>query len=102
MQANQRGYLPFDGIDDPESSCEHTADSHHNGEVTSKDVEDEEVEELNEFPSPPPPGFTDPAATSELEIDSILVYLKGYGTKRSPKVVSLKVTLVHIRAWACG
>lgn len=64
-----------------------------NDPLDTKDEGDnsEDVEELDEFPSTPPPGFADPSSFSTAQMDRLLVLMKG-GMMRKSKVVPLGVS----------
>lgn len=50
------------------------------------------MEELDAFPSPPPPGFADPASFKSDQVDSLLVLMKG-GLGRKSRLVPLSVSV---------
>lgn len=61
-------------------------------QAQDEDEEDEEdVEVLDEFPSPPPPGFADPASYSPEQIDALLVLMRG-GTGRKSRLLPMSVS----------
>jgi hypothetical protein len=63
------------------------------------DVEMDEYESIDGFPTPPPPGFDDPLAISEDEIDSLLVLMQSGGLmRRAPRLIKLEVSSSSITA----
>lgn len=93
LQAHPRGYHPFAEI---ETWKEDTIANQMNGnlrdgEGESQDMDMEDVEKLNAFPSPPPPGFGDPLTFDDTLINQLLVSFKGSGTRRASGVVRLTV-----------
>jgi hypothetical protein len=52
------------------------------------------VEELDEAPTTPPPGFADPTSYSEDQIDKLLVLMRGGPGKRT-RLVPLGVSFSH-------
>lgn len=63
--------------------------------LAEQEEDDEDVEELDESPATPPPGFADPSSYTDKEMDSLLVLMKG-GLGKRTRVVPLGVcTLSH-------
>lgn len=106
LQADPRGYRPFSQLEqalDLESKD-------HNGQAPrfqkdalgpdtdmteDTDLSDEdEDEDLVGFPKPPPPGFSDPTAISQNDLDGLLVMLKG-GRAGKSRVVPFGVSLSY-------
>jgi hypothetical protein len=63
------------------------------------DVEMDEYESIDGFPTPPPPGFEDPLGFSEDEIDSLLVLMQSGGLmRRAPRLIKLEVSSISTTA----
>jgi hypothetical protein len=64
------------------------------GEESQEDSDMEELESLDAFPIPPPPGFDDPSTFSDKEVNKLLVLMQGRGLlSRAPRLVAVEVSL---------
>lgn len=61
---------------------------------TDDEAEDDDVEELDESPTTPPPGSADPTSYSEEQMDKLLVLMRGGPGKRT-RLVPLGVSFSH-------
>ena len=83
LQAHPRGYHPFadnhteisNGMIVDATSLIGGEPGHRNGDDSDDEGEDEE--RMDEWPTPCPPGFSDPQQLSRRSIEDLLVLLKG-------------------------
>lgn len=93
LQAHPSGYHPFAEIppDWKDDKSKPAQDVRMNNENENTEEDEGEVEQMDEFPSTPPPGFADPSSYTEDEIDRLVVLMKG-GIGRKSRVVPLGVS----------
>ncbi|GFZ47726.1 hypothetical protein JCM24511_05473 [Saitozyma sp. JCM 24511] len=93
LQLHKSGYHPFASFDAPSADVDQQQAVSGQGEEipVDTDVEMDEYESIDGFPTPPPPGFDDPSAVSEGEIDSLLVLMQSGGLmRRAPRLIKLQ------------
>lgn len=56
-------------------------DGAHSDEDADQDSDDD-MEQLDEFPWPPPPGFTDLTSITQKQLDELIVLMKSRGRSR--------------------
>jgi arginine-tRNA-protein transferase len=87
LQNHPTGYHPFASISSTSNSLTSAADKSSSvsasttiePESDTDDESEDDMKQLNEFPSPPPPGFTDPSSFTQDQLEEFLVLMKSRG-----------------------
>lgn len=94
LQSHPKGYFPFIDIEASFSDPADLVTGSLNDGAADMDPEMDDVDSLETFPHPPPPGFADPLALDEGDLESMLVMMKG-GRLRKSRVVPLGVSVLN-------
>lgn len=94
LEAHPQGYHPFAEIESRVqiSTPNRVRSLPRENEGGEDEIDMEDMEEINSFPSPPPPGFDDPSSLDEKICQSVLVLLSGGSSRRPDQIVRLGVS----------